>query len=160
MFFSLVDSMVLGTDRNGLTLRRLAGGRDDVAYFEAQSESPEHIAAFGNTVDETLAEVAEARLNTFGKVLLGIWDGDRLVGKASIHPHGNGEMEVGYWLRPSALGHGYATIAVRSMTAYLKPTSSRVFAEVRVDNESSIRVMERSGYSRVEVIDRNWGRVI
>lgn len=58
------------------------------------------------------------------------------------------------------MGNGYATLAVKALTEYLMSRSSRVFAEVRVDNEPSIKVMERSGCHRRAVVDRDWGRVI
>lgn len=49
------------TERKGLILRQLAKPADDIAYFEAQNEDPEHITRFDNTFYKTLEEVSLKR---------------------------------------------------------------------------------------------------
>jgi RimJ/RimL family protein N-acetyltransferase len=58
--------------------------------------------------------------------------------------------EVGYWLGRAARGRGLATRALRSITAYAFDSLGllRVFATPFEFNTSSVRVLERAGYTR------------
>lgn len=58
--------------------------------------------------------------------------------------------EVGYWLGRAARGRGLATRALRSITVYAFDSLGlrRVFATPFDFNASSIRVLERAGYTR------------
>ncbi|CEM07683.1 unnamed protein product [Vitrella brassicaformis CCMP3155] len=60
--------------------------------------------------------------------------------------------EIGYWVSDKYWGRGLATAALRATTAYVFSDScplgiERLEAYPRVDNEASIRVLERSGYT-------------
>src|SRR5580692_3179345 len=151
--------LILTTEQEGLVIRQLSTEADDLAYFEAQNEDPEHITRFDNTLYKTLEDVKKARENTKEKLILGIWSGKTLVGKVSFRPSEDGaEAEIGYWLRPSAVGKGYATLATKALTLFLISKYKRVFAEVHVDNQNSANVLRRAGYlQKPGIVNRKWG---
>jgi RimJ/RimL family protein N-acetyltransferase len=57
---------------------------------------------------------------------------------------------VGYWLGPTAWGHGYATEAVRALTEYVFQETDLQRLEARVFewNPASCRVLEKAGFTR------------
>ena len=63
---------------------------------------------------------------------------------------------VGYWLGPTAWGHGYATEAVRAMTEYvLRDTDlQRLEARVFEWNHASSRVLEKAGFTKGASLQR------
>src|SRR5579884_1581863 len=104
------------TEQPDVLLRTLAFKSDDIAYYEAIEEDREHLNQFHNAVADkyqTLEDVTNARLQTVGKIRLGIWDHDWFTGSINATPDKwKSEVEIGYWLRASATGKGYATFAV------------------------------------------------
>ncbi|MBI4537507.1 MAG: GNAT family N-acetyltransferase [candidate division NC10 bacterium] len=60
-----------------------------------------------------------------------------------------GSAEIGYWLGAAYWGRGIATEAVRAVTAYgfSRLGLRRIFAGVFEWNPSSMRVLEKAGYS-------------
>jgi RimJ/RimL family protein N-acetyltransferase len=75
--------------------------------------------------------------------------GDAFVGWFQLEPSGGRpeEAELGYRLRHSAWGIGYATEGARALVAHALDTEGyrRVFAHALLENPASIRVMEKSG---------------
>ena len=75
----------------------------------------------------------------------------QLVGKGGFHhiDWQHPRVEIGYWLRSSAIGHGYCTEAVNALTDYAKTHLGAVRAEIRsaVENAASRAVAERCGYA-------------
>ncbi|MGP2439105.1 GNAT family N-acetyltransferase [Streptomyces sp. JW3] len=75
------------------------------------------------------------------------------VGAMGFHgvPDEDGRVEVGYDLVEGARGHGYATEALRALSAraLARPEVSRVFAVVEPDNHASRAVLGRAGFTRV-----------
>ncbi|HLO02380.1 MAG TPA: GNAT family N-acetyltransferase [Symbiobacteriaceae bacterium] len=63
-------------------------------------------------------------------------------------PDEQGMVEIGYSLIPAARGQGFATEAVRAMTAWAlqQPLVRRVTAETESTNQASMRVLERAGF--------------
>ena len=58
-------------------------------------------------------------------------------------------IEVGYWLLPGGRGRGIATRAVRTLADHVHGNGvMRLEAVVRPENERSIRVLERLGFTR------------
>lgn len=57
-------------------------------------------------------------------------------------------LEIGYWLRTDATGHGYVTEAVNAMTAYAFREIGARRVEIRCDaeNKKSRSVAERAGF--------------
>lgn len=58
--------------------------------------------------------------------------------------------EVGYWLTPSARGHGYTTMATRLLCGWLFDTLhlGRIWLTTDPENVASQRVAERCGFQR------------
>jgi len=59
------------------------------------------------------------------------------------------KAEIGYWLGESMWGRGFATLAVKAVTAYAFATFNlrRLQATVYEWNPASARVLEKSGYT-------------
>ncbi|MDJ0380033.1 GNAT family N-acetyltransferase [Streptomyces sp. G-G2] len=76
----------------------------------------------------------------------------RAVGGIGFHgaPDGDGHAEIGYDLVPSARGNGYATEAVRALTAWAlgQPGLSALHATVDEENLASHAVVARAGFQR------------
>jgi RimJ/RimL family protein N-acetyltransferase len=69
----------------------------------------------------------------------------RVVGSAGLAP-GEGEVEIGYWLRRDAWGIGYATEAARGVIEVARMLKHRrVVAGHFVDNPASGRVLRKAG---------------
>jgi RimJ/RimL family protein N-acetyltransferase len=69
-----------------------------------------------------------------------------------------GEPELGYRLKRSAWGHGYATEASRALIAkgFAEQGVQRVTAEAMAVNLASRRVMEKSGLRYVRTFHQPW----
>ncbi|HVV66683.1 MAG TPA: GNAT family N-acetyltransferase [Candidatus Saccharimonadales bacterium] len=150
----------LETARPEVTVRELTTIYDDRAYFEAIHEDRQHVDQYANFVSwkyPTVEAVTMARLTNGPKLRMGIWEKEDLKGAINALPRENGEAEIGYWLRKSAVGHGYATLALTALTAFLQPPYSRLYAEVHPDNQPSVDVLRRSGYIAAGAADREWG---
>ncbi len=80
----------------------------------------------------------------------GVWLAERPYGRAA----------VGYGLDPRHRGHGYATDALRALTAlaWRLPDLHRLQLLVEPWNTGSIRVAERAGFSR-EGLLRSWTEI-
>lgn len=79
------------------------------------------------------------------------------VGGAGFHgpPGSDGTVEVGYELAEDARGHGYATEALRALTAhaFTHPAVHTVTASVFPGNSASERVLLRIGFTRGADVD-------
>ena len=76
-------------------------------------------------------------------------DGRTMLGGAGLHPRrGPGILEIGYWLRPTVLGRGFATEAAAALTRCAVERHRVGSVEIRCDpeNRASARVPERLGY--------------
>ncbi len=78
-------------------------------------------------------------------------DSDRLVGNIGlmIKRWDIGSFEIGYWLRTSAVGHGYMTEAVRLVTdfAFDHLNANRVMIRCDAENARSAAVPTRLGFT-------------
>ena len=75
----------------------------------------------------------------------------RIVGGITLHHYDDqrSRVEVGYWLLPEGRGRGIATRAVRTLADHVHGNGVlRLEAVVRPENERSIRVLERLGFTR------------
>ena len=63
----------------------------------------------------------------------------------------DGRVEIGYGVSPAHEAHGIATAAVRDLLriAFAEPQVREVYAECRIDNPASRRVLEKSGFRRI-----------
>ena len=76
---------------------------------------------------------------------------DRLIGVVSLRIRPAGEISLGYWLGHAHWGQGYAIEAVQAVldAAFLFAAVETIIAEVRVTNERSRLVLQRSGFQYV-----------
>ena len=133
---------------------------DAAAVKEAIEESREALRPWmpwwqtHQTLDESIDFCIRSRARWMLRENLnvGVWDREsgRYLGGSGFHdPQWRvPRFEIGYWLRTSAVGHGYMTEAVRVLTraAFELLHANRV--EIRCDsrNERSRHVAERCGY--------------
>jgi len=86
-------------------------------------------------------------------------ENDRFLGNVSIHTINwrIPRMEIGYWLRTSAVGQGYMTEAVRALTTMGFETLHAIRIEIRCDvnNIRSAQVAERAGYHLEATLKRH-----
>lgn len=135
-------------------------GEDGEAVFAAIDEARGHLAPWMDwthhhrTADDSrdycLRMAAAWILRT--DLTVGVFDrvDGRVLGGAGFHVRDweRRVFEVGYWLRPTAVGNGHATAAVRLLVnmAFRDLTASRVELVCDANNESSRRVAERAGF--------------
>lgn len=145
----------------GLKLQQMLTTEDDKQYFEFQNRNIEHIEEFGNTIDKSEEEVTRRRLG-YGDDRFGIWLEDQLVGMVGYStPYHAREAAIGILLDKDFTSRGIATASVKALTEYTKSRFDRVFAEVRPDNEDSIKLMDRAGYrTNGQVIETEWGKAL
>jgi len=62
------------------------------------------------------------------------------------------EVEIGYTLMPAQQGKGYATEAVHALieTLFVKYGKRRIIASADPSNTSSVRLLERVGFQRID----------
>ncbi len=70
-------------------------------------------------------------------------------------PDQAGKVEIGYGVKPSEEGFGYATEAVRGLAehAFSFPEVREVTAECYMENQGSIRVLEKNGFEQTAQAD-------
>jgi RimJ/RimL family protein N-acetyltransferase len=81
-----------------------------------------------------------------------------VLGGAGLHRReGPGALEIGYWLRREALGHGYTTEAVEALARAALEHGGVERVEIRCDpaNVGSIEVARRTGFRHVVTLVRN-----
>ena len=156
--------LILPTEQADVYLREWVTSEDDQAFFEAVDENREHLGQYGDLTGskyQSVEDVRDRRLAATIELRMGIWyDGQAKGGLTATPEPDTSEIEIGYWLRYSAQKHGYATLAVKTLTMYIRPKYDRVFAEVHVDNIKSAAVMRRAGYTAVGQVVRGWGPAI
>lgn len=77
---------------------------------------------------------------------------DLLVGQVGVwlRDRGQGRATLGYWVRPSARGNGFAAAALGAATGFVRSLEGIVRLELYIEpgNRGSIRTAERCGYRR------------
>jgi RimJ/RimL family protein N-acetyltransferase len=149
----------------GVVLRRLQ--TDDVDALQAVIEaSREHLRPFMPWAEQdhqtTAAFVAKAREGwaageSFAYVVTEAvddagGDGERMLGGCGLHRRGGPEsLEIGYWLRPDAVGRGVMTAAAGALTAAALAIDGVTRVEIRCDvaNHRSAAIARRLGYHHV-----------
>jgi RimJ/RimL family protein N-acetyltransferase/ADP-ribose pyrophosphatase YjhB (NUDIX family) len=83
-------------------------------------------------------------------------EGGALLGAVGLLVRPPGLAELGYWLTASARGKGIATRAVRLAAAWAMEAAAleRIELQIAPDNAASIRVAERSGFTREGLLRR------
>ena len=83
-------------------------------------------------------------------------DDGRLVGGIGAYDRvGGGWLEVGYWVRRGAVGHGYATEASRALEEWIRELGSVRGLVLRIspENVPSRRIPEKLGYTLRPAVD-------
>lgn len=149
------------TDMPGLILRHITTLADDEQHVEYMHRNREHLAEFGNTVDETVEDAIKRRLES-GDGQFGIWYNDKLIGTVAYQTeHSDTEAAMGISLDKDETGRGYATAALKALTRYAVTRFDRVYAEVEVGNTNSINLLQRSGFqTNGQVVELKWGSAL
>ena len=140
-------------------LRPLRPG-DGAVLWPAVEESREQISPWLPWVEKTwsaddqeeVARRSAARWLTREDLMVGIWDRatGRYLGGSGLHriDWAVPAFEIGYWLRTSAWGQGYASEAVRVLCRFAFETLGANRVEIRCDggNERSLAVPRRLGF--------------
>ena len=157
----------LETER--LLLRRFTGA--DAGDLHALDGDPEVMRFLDDGRPKSREVVETETLPTFLRSYerfagLGVWAAVErstggFLGWFALHsPEGVGpeEVELGYRLRRSAWGKGYATEGSRALIrkAFSELGARRVFAETMAVNTASRRVMEKAGLTLVRTFHEEW----
>lgn len=101
-----------------------------------------------------MARRISALTNDPGRYVAGIYLGDQLIGLLNETERDGDRIEVGYAILPRFHNRGYCTEALTGTIAYLL---TQGFAEVLTgafeENAASLRVMEKSGMTKIEKQD-------
>jgi RimJ/RimL family protein N-acetyltransferase len=87
-------------------------------------------------------------------------DESEAIGGTGLHKrHGEGAFEIGYWIRESRAGEGFATEASAALTRVAFEVSGVDRVEIRTDplNERSRRVPQKLGYTEEATLRRRLG---
>lgn len=73
-----------------------------------------------------------------------------------ISQHNPHEADVGYSVAPAAQGRGIASEALQTLCDYVfsQGNVNALNAWVLADNQGSVRVLEKSGFTRVQVLEK------
>jgi RimJ/RimL family protein N-acetyltransferase len=159
--------VVLETDR--LLLRRFTDADVDLLVaLDADPEVRRYVALNPTTRDEVLAEILPAWLRYYERFTgYGFWaaierDSGDFLGWFHLRPGlsdpRDDEPELGYRLRRSSWGRGYATEGSRALIdrAFTELGARRVWAETMVVNAASRRVMEKASMRHVRTFHADW----
>ena len=120
-----------------------------------------HVPALSESETFARESAAQFRSKEEFNFLLLRQDDDYHLGNLGLHSiHWDvPRFEIGYWLRSSQQGHGYATEAVRAVCGLLFREQKAERIEIRCDdrNIGSAAVAERAGFT-LEAILRNHAR--
>lgn len=133
---------------------------DAKALQEAVDESREYIRPWlpfadeHQTVEESRDWIIkqEAQWLLRESMIVGVWENatGRFLGGSGLHipDWGSRHFEIGYWLRPSAAGHGYMTEAVQLLTNYAFDHLEANRVQIRCDerNIRSAAIPRRLGF--------------
>ena len=144
-----------------LTTPRLSLTRfvtDDWPFFLRLRQDPLVMRFMGEVLSETaLRSVFASRCADPGVFVLRDKRGDALgdIG-LRISPKNPHEADVGYALLPQAQGRGYASEALRAVCDYAfnQTGVKAINAFVLADNGGSVRVLEKAGFVRTQVLEK------
>ena len=139
---------------------------DGPAFFAAIDENRAELGRWLGWLDqqrnpddaEAYVRRMQAKWQDRSSLILAIWsrDGQRYVGGIGFHAFDwtVPSLELGYFLRPDAQGHGYATEAAKLTVAFgLEALGARrIWASCDALNVRSVRLLERCGFAREGVL--------
>lgn len=151
------ERIEITTQKENVILREMR--LDDAsAYFESVEANRVHLSQFNDKTASkypTLLSVEKSILipENPDKLRLSIMDGGDFVGTINLTPE-NERAEIGYWIDSRFCGKGYATVAVRALAKFASEKFETVFAEVKIGNTPSEKVLEKSGFCKVSENDK------
>jgi RimJ/RimL family protein N-acetyltransferase len=84
-------------------------------------------------------------------------DESEVLGGTGLHPRvGDGALEIGYWLRASRVGRGFAREATAALTTVAFRVCDVDRVEIRIDpaNEASLRIPRSLGFTEEATLRR------
>lgn len=147
-------------EAQGVVLRPLELS-DSEALFLAHSDVETHHFWSGPahaSVEETRAYVAD----TLGMKGAHVWaiteSGGEALGRIALFVQREGVGEIGIIMRRDAQGRGLASKALTFVTQYGlgKLALHRIFGDIDPDNNASISLFLRAGYTREALLKKNW----
>ena len=92
--------------------------------------------------------------NDPARAVVGLFDGDTLIGFMNDVSQEDGRIELGYVVDPAFHNRGYATEALTAMIAALHACGFRsVVCGAFDDNPASLRVMEKAGMRPIDLVE-------
>lgn len=144
---------------------------DGAEFFAAIDRHRDELKTFLGWIDqhqtpadsEAYARRFHAKWHDRSSLIFGIWsaDGAEFFGGTGFHglDWSVPSFEIGYFLHPGARGRGHGAEAVALVTKFGFESlgARRIWASCDALNARSVRLLERSGYTR-EALLRNHGR--
>lgn len=146
--------MILRTPR--LTLSALTEA--DWPFFLALRQSPDIMRFMGDiATEQEIRTRFEGRMQD-GQLLIIRDRSGQQVGDIGLHisQHNPLEADVGYAIAPSAQGKGYASEALLALRDYAfhQTQATALNAWVLAENQGSVRLLEKLGFTRVQVLEK------
>lgn len=146
--------MILTTER--LTLSAFT--ETDWPFFLSLRQSPDIMRFMGEMADEAdIRTLFISRLNDSNARVIRDRNGEPLgdIGLhiSAQHPQ---EADVGYAIAPFAQGKGFASEALKAILdyAFTQTNLTGLNAWVLAENQSSVRLLEKLGFVRVQVLEK------
>jgi predicted acetyltransferase len=153
---SFVEALREGYQRDTLRAETPEGiahiAREPEWFLRQLNHPPSHVVLPDGTLGPRVAETQ-------------LWyaDGDEFLGSISVRHSLTPMLEqwgghIGYAVRPSARGRGYATAMLAGMLGYVRANLplERVTLTANLDNPASIRVIEKNGGILRDEVDHPW----
>jgi RimJ/RimL family protein N-acetyltransferase len=156
---------------DGLLLRSL-GPEDAEQLVQAVNESLEHLRPWMQWAQEPAKSVdsavrlalAREAMDAGGDGSWGMFDAttdvERVIGGCGLHDRvGPGRRDIGYWVHPDFVGHGFATRAAAALTWVGFRCFDLESIEIYCDeaNHPSAAIPRRLGYEHVRTVDDHRG---
>lgn len=150
-------------DADTVTLRAFARTDIDAVIDASTDVSITSVTSVPTTPDARLAaewiERQHERARTGAGYSFAVQAGEECVGQIGLwlRDLDQGRGTIGYWIRPGRRGHGYAHLALRSLSewAWTIRNIHRLQLHIDPSNLASCRTAERAGFTR-EGLLRSW----
>jgi RimJ/RimL family protein N-acetyltransferase len=150
--------MIERLDTERLTLRAIRA--DDIDLLVALDADPDVMRFINGGQATSPAEVAAMVRDAHGHRWLAFErSGDEFVGWFALRPSDDRVRELGYRLRRTAWGKGFATEGATALIAagFTRLGAGRVWAQTMTVNAASRAVMQRCGLRYVRTFFGDWG---
>jgi [ribosomal protein S5]-alanine N-acetyltransferase len=147
-------------ETQGVVLRPLELS-DSEALYVAHSDAETHLfwsSPAHTSVEQTRAYVADTLGITGAHAWAVTKSGGEALGRVALFVPREGVGEIGIIMRRDAQGRGLASKALNLVTQYGFDTLGlhRIFGDIDPDNNASISLFLRAGYTREALLRKNW----